>query len=91
MAVIFNQTKCSDCVHEAACVKRKSFFDLFKAIEAVYITENQNYEMNERKITNEYYEANILIFCDYFIKNQNYCAPNGLMLLCMKWGRKNDL
>lgn len=86
MAVIFNQTKCSDCVHEAVCVKRKSFFDLFKAIEAVYITENQNHEMNERKITNEYYEANILIFCDYFIKNQNYRTSNDGILLCKEIG-----
>lgn len=86
MAVIFNQTKCSDCVHEAVCVKRKSFFDLLKTLEAVYITEDQNHEMNERKITNEYYAANILIFCDYFIKNQNYCTPNEGILLCKRNG-----
>lgn len=82
MAVIFNKTKCSDCIHDQICVKKNNFNELLRKIEAVSITNANELSVVNTSVKSELYPAHVYIECDYFIKNQNYRTPNDEILLC---------
>ena len=89
MAVIFNNTKCEDCIHGAICVKKNDFENLIEQINNASITVVDH---NDKSIglvpiiNNERYSAHISIECDYFIKERDHYTPINGVLLCEKNG-----
>lgn len=87
MAVIFNKTKCEDCIHGAICVKKNDFNDLVKQINGANITvvAHDNKSIGIAPINNGRFSAHVYIECDYFIKKHEYSTPrHGGVLLCKK-------
>lgn len=86
MAVIFNRTKCEDCIHGQVCVKKNDFKDLVEQINGAFITVvNRDIKMiGTTPINNERFSAHLYIECDYFIKKQEYSMKHGGVLLCKK-------